>query len=243
MVIVKGSVEVKILSPHSDKHFRCACLCAKWCKAIEGTFDPSKTWEEQSLRCQDDWAYATGVVISSSAFLEAKINEFFSDCNNKAGQYSNFSVLGDLVIKNLTDYWNKTNKRDRYINRYLPTLDKYRDAYKIIKGKGSHYPAKSYDEIQNLVNLRNILIHYEPLWQTTDPIYDDPYKLEVLQDRFDLNPFQKNSGMPFFPHKCLGYGCALWALNSCRKFVGEFYNEINVKPNLHFEEVWKEIFQ
>lgn len=243
MVTLKESVEVKLLTHHSDKHFRCACLCARSCKSIEELFDSSKTWEEQSSQCIDDWAYATGSVISSIAFLETIINEFYSDCNNKAGQYSNFCILGDPIVNNLINYWNEKNKKDKHINRYLPTLDKYREAYKIVKGKGSHYHSKFYDDIRNLVDLRNVLIHYEPLWQTVDPDCDDAYELDSLQKKFEINPFQKSSGNPFFPHKCLGYGCAEWALISCRNFVKGFYNEINVKPTLRFEEIWKEILK
>ena len=32
----------------------------------------------------------------------------------------------------------------------------------------------------------------------------------------------------FFPDRCLGYGCAKWAIVSARAFADEFYNRMGV---------------
>ncbi|MEO0941606.1 MAG: hypothetical protein AAFY30_08605, partial [Cyanobacteria bacterium J06642_12] len=47
--------------------------------------------------------------------------------------------------------------------------------------------------------------------------------------RFAENPLVFGT-KPFFPDRCLGHGCAKWALDSCVSFVEEFYSEMGLSP-------------
>lgn len=237
-VSVDASVTLRMLSKFSDKHFRNACLCTKSSISLENTYSDKDDEKTTSEKFHNDIAYATGAIVSIVAYLETTINEFFSDCITKAGNYDNFSKIDENSKNELVSYWNKTNQDGKFINRYKDTLERYRSAYKIIKGKDSHYPSRGYYEnAKNLINLRNILVHYEPKWQCTDPIYDDPYGVNILDGKFPYNKFREKSGNSFFPSKCLGAGCAKWAIINSEEFVKEFFSNIDVVPQ--FFKVWE----
>jgi hypothetical protein len=51
----------------------------------------------------------------------------------------------------------------------------------------------------------------------------------MLQGKFNLNPLT-GAGNPFYPDKCLGHGCAEWAVNSSIKFVDEFFEKLGSTP-------------
>ncbi len=52
-----------------------------------------------------------------------------------------------------------------------------------------------------------------------------------LRDRgFAPNPFFSGSGNPFFPDKCLGHGCAKWALESSVEFADAFFSRMGIVP-------------
>jgi len=217
--------KLKILSNHSHIHFRCACLCANSCITIEKTYSEDEDQKIQNRKFNDVQAYATGSIMSIVAYLESTINEFFSDCLTKTGNYQNYKGLGDDIIENLNNYWNQINKKGKYIS----ILEKYLEAYKQIKGKEYQYD----QNILDLIRLRNKLVHYEPKWQFTGQNADDPYKIKGLEGKFPPNKFRENTPNPFFPDKCLGAGCALWAIDISEKFVKEFFTNINVNPTLY----------
>lgn len=241
-VKVTASVSMQMMSKHSDKHYRCACLCTQSCVAIEDTYLKGEDEKIQSGKYQKDQAFATGSIMSIVAYLETTINEFFSDCITKSGNYPKFSKINESIIGNLVDYWNLTDPQGKYKNRWKPILERYLAAYKIIKGKGLHYPSKYYDDVDALIDLRNILVHYEPKWQYGKPHFDDPYGINRLDGKFLYNKFREESGNPFFPYKCLGAGCSKWAIVISENFVKELFSNIDVDPIFFkVEEIRKEI--
>ncbi|HQP83197.1 MAG TPA: hypothetical protein PK277_09155 [Methanoregulaceae archaeon] len=241
-VKVTASVSLQMMSKHSDKHYRCACLCTQSCVEIEGTYHKGEDEKIQSEKYQKDQALATGSIMSIVAYLETTINEFFSDCITKSGNFPNFSKIDESIIENLVNYWNQTDNRGIYKNRWKTILERYLDVYKIIKGKGLHYPSKYYEDVNALIDLRNILVHYEPKWQHGKPHFDDPYGINRLDGKFSYNKFREDSGNPFFPYKCLGAGCSKWAIVISENFVKEFFSNIDVDPVFFkVEEIRKEI--
>lgn len=217
---------VRSILNYSTIHFRCACLCAHSCQEIENSFNNIDDYKIQSDNYQNVQAYATGSILSIVAYLEAIINEFFNDCVDKSGNYRKNSTVNIDVIKKIEEYWYETDEKGKYKNRYKPILEKYRAAYKFIKGKGSHYSSLYYMQVFDLIELRNLLVHYEPRWRSHASQSDDPYKIKKLDGKFPHNKFRENSPNPFFPDKCLGGGCSIWAINNSEKFVIEFFNNI-----------------
>ena len=76
---INASVSIQLLSKYSDKHFRCACLCAKSCDDIENKYSEGGSKEIKEREYQNGKAYAVGSIVSSVAYLEANINEFLID--------------------------------------------------------------------------------------------------------------------------------------------------------------------
>ena len=61
---------------------------------------------------------------------------------------------------------------------------------------------------------------------------DEQHKLEKqLKGKFVLNPFFENSSNPFYPYKCLSYGCAYWSILSSYNFVEDFYSKFGLNSN------------
>jgi hypothetical protein len=52
----------------------------------------------------------------------------------------------------------------------------------------------------------------------------------TLKGKFDENIMRKNTGNPFYPDKCLGHGCAEWAVNTSKDFINMFYKHLNIEP-------------
>jgi hypothetical protein len=49
----------------------------------------------------------------------------------------------------------------------------------------------------------------------------------VLRKKFATNPLAAKN-VPFFPDKCLGHGCAEWAIVNSIIFVDEFFRRLGL---------------
>lgn len=82
--------------------------------------------------------------------------------------------------------------------------------------------------------LRNALVHYEREWITniseidSDEVTVSKFE-EKLMGKFPLNPLVGEEN-PFFPYRCLGYGCAKWALTNSVRFADEFFSRMGLSP-------------
>src|SRR3546814_9894743 len=103
--------------------------------------------------CSSDLAVSS--VIVSTAFLEATINELFSDC---ADAHSTERIAA-LQTKHLMGrLWEKGIPR----TAAYPILDKYEIALELNDKSPIDSGTNPYQDVKLLVELRNALIHYEP---------------------------------------------------------------------------------
>ena len=189
-------------------------------KDYDGIFNENVIFEHN--------AYVINSIISSVSFLEATINELFCDSVDST---NNISALGNVKIKLLADNWKSGVPRTSsysVTDKYQRTLEIF-DMQLFDKGKSP------YQEVIILTKLRNALIHYEPEWYSCQinqcSINEELNKLaRQLLGKFDVSEIYKNTGNSFFPDKCLGHGCAEWAINSSIKFADEFFGKIGMKP-------------
>jgi len=152
-------------------------------------------------------AYAAAAVEFSVMFLEAVINELFYGSPNYLNSVP--FTLGTAAREAMIDIWNKTS------SQHNPLLKKYNYFLRAV-GKGQLGERDFlYEEIDNLVQLRNCLVNYKPDIETN------------LMGRFNLNRIARE-GSPFFPNKCLGYGCALWAVRSSVGFADEVLERLGL---------------
>lgn len=213
-------------------HLRSAVHFARLSSDVESqhatvTVDDSDTWFGA---LSADHAYVTACVLTSVAFLEAAINELFIDICHSPNHPSS-AALGAEVAQMFRSVWDlDARKRGRFA-----ILDKY-DFALILAGRssldrGSH----SMGDVHSLIDLRNSLTHCEPEWvdvvfsaRVGDGLRPAEQRLgKKLARKFAPNPLATD-GLPFFPAKCLGFGCASWALRTCTIFFTLFFNQLGI---------------
>ncbi|MCP5141207.1 MAG: hypothetical protein H6980_02500 [Gammaproteobacteria bacterium] len=159
-------------------------------------------------------------VLLSVAFLEALINEIFADAGDR--------VVGELEsdeTEQLKRFWDLgVPKTAKY-----SVVEKFKLCLAVLRKPELDLGRKHQQDIKHLINLRNALMHFEPVSQA---INDDACKkkdtLSELKGLFAEHP--KPRGKKFFPSKCLSAGCALWAVKVAGDFADEFCQKLGIHP-------------
>ncbi len=169
-------------------------------------------------------AYVTSGVVSSAAFLEAAINEVLKDAAD-----AHHSYVGELEsdgLRRLKRLWDKTEGPE---GRRIPMLKKYQQALVACSRQPFTEGQFPHQDAATLVHLRNHLLHFKPRTATA---YDEQALQRHLAGKFRLNSLiPEPCGNPFFPDKCLGAGCAQWAVDSALGLADEFFSRLGVVPN------------
>ncbi len=166
-------------------------------------------------------AYVTGCVFATVSFLEAQINEIFTDAADEQRDF--IHPLGDKIFL-LAEMWKLgVPKTASY-----PILKKYEIAVALAEKKPLGRGALVYQNASLLIWLRNALIHYEPISSTSTAESSQAHE-ERFRGKFALNPLT-GAKTPFFPARCMGYGCAKWAVESSIGFVDHFCSHLGIEP-------------
>ena len=175
-------------------------------------------------------------IINSVMFIEASINELFSEINEWKDNRHEYAItlakgLGENSIKRFQqileikkDLLNKDSILDKY-NFTLAFFDKE----KLDKSRDP------YQSVKLLIDLRNFLIHYK--LDTLELFQENRQKLErSCQDKLTLHP-ELASGISIenafyypFPRNYLSDESAKWAIKTARQFVEDFYNNLDANP-------------
>jgi len=214
---------IKTRTYFSIQHLLSAVYLARQSKLIE-QLNTSDISEDDFVNHR---SLVTSSLLAAASFLEATINEFYSDAfDNRNGIVRE---LEDNVVMLLSNMW-KLNipKTAQY-----SILNKYQIALTLTGNDTFDISKQPYQNLELLVKLRNALIHYEPEWiniKTKEGQIDKVHKFEKLfSNKFELNPLTGINN-PFFPDKCLGFGIARWAITSCLQFTDEFFNRLGLLP-------------
>lgn len=213
----------------SISHLSAAALFAHKATKIEQQFKFGGDGECRVSR--EHGAYVASSVMLSAAFLEATINELFSDCAERS-----ITRLNPLSATRLmTTMWNRGIPRTA---RYS-IIEKYDIALELNEKPPFVQGTNPYQDTKLLIELRNALIHYEPetVLTTATPYLNssDIHKFEKrFKGKFALNPLT-GAGNAFYPDKLLGSGCAMWAVNTSVAFADEFFSLLGV--NATYEHV------
>jgi hypothetical protein len=172
-------------------------------------------------------AYVVGAIMTSVASVEARINEFYLDATD--------NLLGAILDASpqalLAELWKVVDEKR------FPILRKYQIALAAIKKSRFDTSRNPYQDMDLLINLRNMLVHFKPEWDNDQKEHKEVEK--KLQGRFELNPFWPKDNAIFFPFKCLSHGCANWAVGSSMKFILQFFALIGLDPETDFFKIWK----
>lgn len=206
----------------SVTHLSAAALFAKQSRDIESS-GTLMSLDATGLR--QHHACVVSAVIMSAAFLEANINELFSDCADE--QFAR--NLSTLRAKDLMGrLWEKGIPRTASYS----ILEKYEIALELNDKAGFNTGATPYQDVKLLVELRNALIHFEPETIQSHSV-NEAQKVHKFEKRF-AGKFSPNAltgaKNPFYPDKLLGAGCANWAIMSAVAFTDEFYERLGTEP-------------
>ena len=225
---LKGSIKVKstlgvsatasVKTNFSGHHMLSAAHFARQSAIIEKNYKDEITDE---LRAEHR-AYVTGAIIVSVASLEATITEVFISARDKDNIFKDFDHTIPNVLEELLDFVEWSSK----------ILQKYQFVLTAANKKAFDRGKSPYQEVDDLIQLRNALVHYKPEWDTdleNHKKIEDRLEKRWLKTRINLNPFAHENDA-FFPKKCLGHGCAEWAVKSSIKFIEDFYNRMGFPP-------------
>jgi hypothetical protein len=175
-------------------------------------------------------AYVLSSILSSAGFLEALINELFQDAyddsvpGRTAITPSTIAPLSTNTRRLMVEYWRSTDEGETG-----RTLDKYQLLLAFAGQQAIGKGTKRYQDAQLAIKLRNAIAHFRP--QELSP--DKPAKMEqALRPRkFAENRLSEGSDNPWWPDKCLGWGCADWSLRGAVALADYVVNAVGVRPD------------
>ena len=149
-------------------------------------------------------SYASGCIMSSTASIEALINELFIAHNSR---------LREKLTDFETAFWGPKRIEHK------PILKKYQLALDMLEVARLAQRGQLYRDTWCLIELRNALIHYKPTWITAR---QRTVELEdLLGQRFAQSPFSDSSA-DFVSMKYMSAGCTKWAVESTLSFMRAF---------------------
>lgn len=165
-----------------------------------------------------------GAVVSSVNFLEAAINELYSDAADGHG-LSGAGYLAPLdgrTVELMREWWVVSSGKAQPLDKFQMLL--------VFAGH-PRLPAGQ-EPVQStaaLVKLRNTLVHYQP--EDVTPGSDTKLDRLALNFGFDTNQMMKGSGNPTWPDHVLGAGCARWAFDTAVRFADHVFGTVGVNAN------------
>ena len=198
-------------------HLQSANRFARQCEEIavaESALDwPQPRWDESR-------SLASAAVVLSVAALEATANEFFLEAVD--GNTLAMQRIGERSRRILATMWDVIDEHS--------ILHKYEIALAICERPEFQRGEGPYQHAAALIKLRNALVHFKPEW---DSELDRHAKLQRrLAGKFEncgLAAMAK-SRMIWFPHECLGAGCARWSVNVTQEFIADFCRRLEIQP-------------
>lgn len=223
-VVVSASLGIAERSYFSIAHIKAAARFARLSAALERAYDGNYTGEKPS----EHQGYVMGAVVFSACFLEATVNEVFADADHNVRRL--VEQLDPMIVSRLRSMWRLGVPRTAGYS----IMEKFQVALALAGKPELEKGQRPYQDADLVVKLRNLLVHYEPEWITTAAHQVSGAVVEhrmekLLKGKFPISPFS-GAGNAFFPKKCLGHGCARWAVESSIAFADAFFKRFGVKP-------------
>ena len=234
-----GTPTVRARAYLSTYHLRAADRLAKDSGSAENAFrgDPAPIGGKPPQEIQDALfehrGYVTGAILAGVAFLEALINELFLDVvDYEAAEPKPAPPDPPTPVHQLPPPGReRMAKMWLYGIEKLRMLRKFEAALTLAEKQVFDRGAAPYQDVPLLIALRNKLVHFQPEWSGGEA---DRNFEQRLEGKLSLHPwFEGSPGNPFFPDKCLGHGCAEWAVSTSLRFADEFCSRMGITPNYH----------
>ena len=213
-----GSVTISMRSYFSSQLLWSADHHRQLAQKIEAEHTGESTFD-MGHRC-----YVLASIQASAGFLESLINELFKDAYDVHGVRGDgyLAPLSLDEIKEMGRYWISTK------GGFAETFDKYDKLLEI----AGHVPLpkgqQPYQDAKLLMALRNEIVHFKPESLTANI----PHQLErKLSKKFAPNALVTSVGNPWWPDKCLGAGCAEWAVAAAKSYADAAVDAVGLMPN------------
>ena len=201
----------------SFQHIGGAAIFARECQTIEARHTPvTGDWpyapDADMLRHA---AHATAAVISAACALEATVNEFYLDaCDRNERALGRAEGVAPLIER----LWDTVERAS--------VLRKYQWVLSLARAELFPPDEAPFSQAASLMVLRHALVHYKPEWSNAATINS---RLEArLGTIFPYNPLAA-PGQFFIPYRCLGFGCAAWAIRAARDFIVSFHERLGIR--------------
>ena len=173
-------------------------------EAHGGDVPPDEKWRYR--------AYVTASVLSAVAYMSASINELYLEVR-KLSQSGEPHVRRELDL--LIEAWPRISR--------VQVLQRYQLALAVADADQYNPGRAPYLDADNLIKLRDALLSYDTEW---DDERGKHHTLEArLQKKFPPSPLV-SARRPWFPDRCLGAGCAKWAVETVQVFTNDFYKRM-----------------
>ena len=173
-------------------------------------------------------AFTLNAILSSVTFLESTINELHADSTDE--EFSAIDEKHEALLRTIGRQWHNPRNFDR-----APMLTKYQTILAIAGQPGFDEGDQAFANVRILIEIRNHLLHYTREWVVIhdrqhpgrEPESTSDHFEKILYHTFASNPLA-GKNVPFFPDRCLGHGCAEWAIMNSIIFVDEFYRRLGM---------------
>jgi hypothetical protein len=208
------------------RYIQSAALLCRLGYFVEKNYTESGEISQESLLRHE--AFVLNSIFSSVAFLESTVNELYSDAADNAYFFTN--EKNEALLKNIGDKWKNENYFDR-----TPMVNKYQKILVIADKPMFDEQHPAFSNVRNLMEIRNYLMHYRREWVIIQKGRVSDAREETRAEKFEKilkNKFMENplahTSRPFFPDKCLGHGCAEWAVVNCLEFTDDFFLQLEL---------------
>ncbi|MFB9384360.1 hypothetical protein ACFFTK_14565, partial [Pseudonocardia petroleophila] len=215
-LLIVDSVKVTMRSYLSTAHL----WMARHCAAYTSKYETQHKAERSAFHIHQR-AYVMSAVTEAVAFVEALINEFFTDIHDSHAD--RYDSLGPEVLATIRGYWSIAGSGNN-----VSVLTKYEMALLLCGKPAYDKGAEPYQSMKAAIDLRNWQIHYRPKNVGDESSYDVAKR---LVGKFPDCALMAGSGNAWFPDRALGAGCAQWAVSSALAFADHFVETLGVEPN------------
>lgn len=222
-------LEIRFRDCFSVKYLQSAALFCRLAYRIEAEYMAAGAVPaDERLRHE---AFVLNAIFSSVAFLEATINELWSDAADNAYCYAD--EHNEALLKAIGEKWNNENYFDR-----TPLPLKYQKVLEIGNLPLFFEDDPDFTGIKEIIAIRNYLMHYRREWIAIPTGHGagagaGPHAEafgHLLAGRFAESPLAAKN-LPFFPDRCLGHGCAEWAVTTSLAFTDRFFAPLGLPPS------------
>ena len=164
-------------------------------------------------------SFVAGSIMQSVAALESEV---WSLVNHGPGHHLGGNDL-DKEGKRVLSIVAESLEKETIVKRCDLMLQ-------LIRGKKLDVGKQPMQDLSLLIRLRNEITHFKSLWTTE---MDSRTLFDALKAK-DANPpsFYAGLGMNFFPHICLNFSRAKWAVDTVVTFIEYYYEELDIKSPL-----------